>query len=43
MNHETMIETLQERDTAPVDETTLNAAIPAGALAQPKLPPCVGD
>lgn len=43
MNHETMIETLQEHDATLPDTTTLYAAIPVGALTEPKLPPYSGD
>ena len=37
MNHETMIETLQEHDATLPDTTTLYAAIPVGALTEPVL------
>ena len=42
MNHELVTPTTQEHDATLADATTLDAAIPAGALAEPKLPIYLG-
>ena len=43
MNDEIVTPTTQEDDDTLPDATTLIAAIPVGALVDPKLPPYVGD